>query len=133
MVTNKTIKRERIAEKQRAASKYKRQLRKNATKWEKMALSKLIMDYPTTVFQKSFLTGGCIYIVDFYIPFPHGVVIEVDGGHHYKGHQLIKDKRRDRHLRSMGLIVLRVKNNVVGNICFKTLIETAKKRRYEKE
>lgn len=132
MVTTHTIKREKLAERQKAAAKYKKELRKKATKFEKKAFSKLQLSYPTTVFQKEFLRNGRFYIVDFYIPSPHGVIIEIDGAHHYKGEQRKYDKVRDEYLRSQGFIVIRISNSSVDYIDFETLIETAKKKRHEK-
>lgn len=125
------IKKEKLAQRQRAASKCKKQLRKKATKWEKRVFAKLKLDFPKTIFQKSFLSENSFFIVDFYIPFPYGVVLEVDGNHHYKGDQLIKDNLRDKYFRDRGFIVLRVRNSEVDHVCFKTLIETAKKRKNE--
>ncbi|MCE5270586.1 endonuclease domain-containing protein [bacterium] len=46
------------------------------------------------------------YIVDFYAP-AAALVIEVDGGQHLEPEQAEKDKIRDEHLRSRGLLVLR--------------------------
>jgi very-short-patch-repair endonuclease len=46
------------------------------------------------------------YIVDFYCP-KVKLVIELDGGQHYSGEGLEKDKIRDDYLREQGLKVLR--------------------------
>lgn len=133
MLTTHTIKREKLAERQKAAAKYKKELRKKATKFEKKAFSKLQLLYPTTIFQKEFLRGGRFYIVDFYIPAPNGIIIEIDGSHHFKGEQRRYDKMRDEYLRSQGFIVIRISNNSVDYIDFQTLIESAKKKRNEKK
>ena len=132
MVTTRTIQQERLASRQRAAAKYKKELRKNATKWEKRAFSKLKLTYPSTIFQKEFIRDGKMYIVDFYIPSPYGVIIEIDGAHHYKKDQRAKDKERDNYLKSQGFIVIRVSNDSVDYLDFQTLVETAKKRRNDK-
>ena len=49
------------------------------------------------------------YIVDFYAPNAK-LVVEVDGGQHLESGQLGRDKRRDDHLRSLGLEVMRFDN-----------------------
>ncbi len=46
------------------------------------------------------------YIVDFYCP-KAKLVIEIDGGGHYKAEGVIKDEARDAFLRSKGLSVWR--------------------------
>ena len=46
------------------------------------------------------------YIVDFYCPAAK-LIIEVDGGHHYAGKNIQKDKERDKYLGSLGFRVLR--------------------------
>jgi very-short-patch-repair endonuclease len=46
------------------------------------------------------------YIVDFYCP-KAKLVIELDGGQHYKDEGLLKDKVRDEYLAGLGLQVLR--------------------------
>lgn len=127
MVTTNTIKRERFAEKQRLASKYKKELRKKATPQEKKVHAILKVHFPSVQFQKSFLTGPSIIIVDFFIP-RRGVVIEIDGNHHYNGEQAFKDRQRDAYLRKRGFKVIRVKNREIDTIDFKTLVETAKRK-----
>lgn len=125
MVTTTTIKKERLAYRQHVAAKYKKELRKRATPQERQVYSILKVLYPKVVFQKSFLTGDRIIIVDFYIP-EKGIVVEVDGSHHYKGEQLKQDKKRDSYLKSRGIKVFRVKNKEINNIDWKVLIETLK-------
>ena len=45
------------------------------------------------------------------------MVIEVDGGQHYTEDGAVSDSRRDAHLNSMGLSVLRFSNlDVLGNM-----------------
>jgi very-short-patch-repair endonuclease len=56
------------------------------------------------------------YIVDFYCP-QAKLVIEVDGGQHYSGTKLEKDKERDQYLQKQGLKVLRYSDlDVLSNI-----------------
>ena len=51
--------------------------------------------------------NGNFYILDFLI---RRVVVELDGDHHYKGKQLKKDLARDKHLRSVGYKIVRIRN-----------------------
>lgn len=57
------------------------------------------------------------YIVDFYCP-AKGLVIEVDGGHHYEEENVKKDKERDEYLEKvLKLKVIRFTNrNIFNNI-----------------
>jgi very-short-patch-repair endonuclease len=129
MVTTNTIKREKFAAKQSSAAKYRKKLRKNPTMWEKKAFSALKVHFPQTIFQKTFFTKTGFYIVDFLVPIPYNVIVEIDGGHHYKGEMIEKDKVRDAFLEGLGYVVVRIKNKEVNYIDFKTLVQTAKKQR----
>jgi very-short-patch-repair endonuclease len=50
------------------------------------------------------------YIVDFYCP-EQSLVVEVDGDSHADAEQIQKDQRRDRYLQSIGLKVVRYRND----------------------
>ncbi len=52
------------------------------------------------------------YIVDFYCP-RAGLIIELDGGQHYKEEGMKKDKKRDAYLKNIGLKVLRFSDREV--------------------
>jgi very-short-patch-repair endonuclease len=52
------------------------------------------------------------YIVDFYCP-EEKLVVELDGAQHIEEKNLEYDKKRDDYLRSLGLYVLRFKNEEV--------------------
>ncbi len=52
------------------------------------------------------------FIVDFFAP-GAGLVIEVDGSHHYETEHLEKDRQRDQCLADEGLLVLRFNNREV--------------------
>ena len=54
------------------------------------------------------------FIVDFYCP-EEALVIEIDGDVHAAKTQRIKDRERERHLRSLGLQVIRYTNDEVLN------------------
>lgn len=49
------------------------------------------------------------YIVDFYAPLVR-LIIEVDGGQHFKENHIQKDKERDLFMEKQGLTVLRFDN-----------------------
>ena len=82
-----------------------RRLRKNMTDAERLLWSKIrgkqLKGYQ---FYRQRIIGN--YIVDFYCP-KVKLVIELDGGQHYSGEGLEKDKIRDDYLREQGLKVLR--------------------------
>jgi very-short-patch-repair endonuclease len=50
------------------------------------------------------------YIVDFYCP-EQSLVIEVDGDSHAEDEQIQKDQRRNKYLQSLGLRVVRYRND----------------------
>ena len=54
------------------------------------------------------------YIVDFFCP-EKAVVIEVDGDVHASREQAGKDERRERYLKSLGLHVIRYRNDDILN------------------
>jgi very-short-patch-repair endonuclease len=57
-----------------------------------------------------------VYIADFYCPRAK-LVIEVDGGQHFKDDNIEYDRLRNEYLASLGLRVLRFTNTeVLGNI-----------------
>ena len=56
------------------------------------------------------------YIVDFYCP-KGKLIVEVDGGQHYKTEGMKKDQKRDRYLQCLGLTILRFSDiDVLKNI-----------------
>lgn len=60
-------------------------------------------------FEKVVLTKVSFYLVDFYLPKPRKLCIEVDGEYHLK--QIEKDARRDAFLRNVRRMrVLRITN-----------------------
>lgn len=62
------------------------------------------------------------HIVDFLIP-GKGLVIEVDGGYHDTNAQRKKDARRTKSLRSLGLQVIRIRNEDVEDWSVSALAE----------
>ena len=56
------------------------------------------------------------YIVDFYCP-EQSLVIEVDGDSHADADQIVKDRQREKYLRSRGLRVIRyINDDIVKNL-----------------
>lgn len=96
--------------------KYRNNLLNNMTYSElifKQLLDELGIRYLS---QKGFIKGNGFYIVDFYIPKPYKLCIEIDGGYHSLPKQIIKDKNKDRYLISRGFRVLRISNNQVKDL-----------------
>lgn len=69
----------------------KEQLRARATRHEIMLRSMLESLEIRHMFQKGFLAKGVMFIADFYLPRPRGIVIEVDGSSHNSQEQQVKD------------------------------------------
>jgi very-short-patch-repair endonuclease len=56
------------------------------------------------------------YIVDFYCP-EQSLVIEVDGDSHADADQIVKDRQREKYLRSRSLRVIRyINDDIVKNL-----------------
>ena len=81
-------------------------LRKNMTPEEKHLWYDFLVKLPVTVHRQKVIGN---YIVDFYIADPQ-IVIELDGNQHGKGDQLLKDRKRDFDLQTLGCQVLRYAN-----------------------
>ncbi len=65
-------------------------------------------------FHRQKTIGNCI--VDFYCPTAQ-LVVEIDGGQHYRPEGKLLDAKRDAYLKSLGLFVLRFSNlDVLRNI-----------------
>lgn len=100
------------------ASKYRKQLMRNHTPYEK-TMKRLLKELGYKFHQQVVIPSPrSFYIVDFLIPdIPKsltGIVIEVDGEHHaYSPAQLGWDKQRTAYLKSIGLRVIRVANRAL--------------------
>lgn len=81
-------------------------LRKNPTPWERKLWFNFLRSYSIR-FQRQKAIGE--YIVDFYCA-KAGLIIELDGGGHYKSEQAEKDRIRSEKLMEAGLTVLRFTN-----------------------
>ncbi len=84
---------------------FSRNLRKNMTEAEKLLWSKIRRKQLKGLqFYRQKIIGN--YIVDFYCP-ESKLVIEVDGGQHYRAEGKGKDHVRDDYMKKTGISVLR--------------------------
>lgn len=99
-----------IKDKQKTLFQRLKKLRNNPTIAElqvKFFLDHLKVKY---IFQKGFISGNAYVIVDFYLPKPYKICIEVDGEYHLSKQQIQKDKWKDNYLKNRGFKVVRIKN-----------------------
>ena len=98
-------------EKQRLCAKRRVDLISRATPAElhtKQLLDELKIKY---VFQKGFIVGNNFCIVDFYLPRPYRICLEIDGEYHQEPKQQIRDKSREDYLHNKrGFNILRISN-----------------------
>ena len=85
---------------------YAKELRKNATPWERKLWFYFLKDYNIR-FQRQKAIGN--FIVDFYCH-KAKLVIELDGGGHFFESQMDYDEKRKEILEKKGLKVLRFSN-----------------------
>ena len=100
-------------EKQKIYGQRQKKLRDNPTIAEikfRELLDKLGVYY---IFQKCFIAGNGFYIVDFYLPAPKRICIEIDGSIHNLPEVIKKDRAKDGYLRGRGFKVLRFSNETV--------------------
>ena len=83
-----------------------RNLRKNMTMEERHLWYDFLKNLPVMVHRQKVIG---LYIVDFYIASAN-LVIELDGWQHYEDAGKSADLKRDHHLQSLGLRVLRYSN-----------------------
>lgn len=94
-------------------TKYARALRKSLTPQERKLWYYLRnRRFEGFKFRRQFPIG--IYIVDFCC-FSAKLIIELDGGQHNGSNFVIKDRRRDNYLKSLGFTILRFWNNELDN------------------
>lgn len=101
-------------DKQKVLFKRLSYLRSNSTDSEKATIKILDELKIKYIFQKGFLEGDYYCIVDFYIPKPYKICLEVDGLYH----EFIKerDMRKENYLRNYrNFNVLRIKNEDVSH------------------
>ncbi len=93
-------------------------LRSNMTKEERHLWYDFLKTYPVK-FSRQKVLGK--YVVDFYSA-EAKLIIELDGGQHYKEDQMQKDAERTAYLEQYGLKIIRIPNNQV-NEHFKDVCE----------
>jgi very-short-patch-repair endonuclease len=97
-------------EKQRTLFPRKRKLADKITPSEQIFMDRLDQLGIRYMFQKGFIAGDFYCIVDFYIPKPHKICIEIDGPYHNTPEQKRKDWAKDKYLVSRKTRVVRIKN-----------------------
>lgn len=66
------------------------------------------------IFQKCFINKDYYCIVDFYLPKPNKIAIEIDGKYHNTHTQIYKDNYKDKYLTEIrDFKVIRIKNEDV--------------------
>ena len=114
--------------KQALCEKFKKQLRKRPTEAELIFESKLKQLHICFMSQKGFIKDPGFYIVDFYLPRPRKLCIEIDGAYHKLDEQLKRDKQKDDYLiKERNFKVLRLTNEEAIDISLsdlKQLLET---------
>ena len=103
-----------IQTKQKTLYSRQESLKINATNSEITFKNKLDLLGIRYLFQKGFISGNGYYFVDFYLPKPYKVCVEIDGGYHNTIEQKYKDSKKDRYLiEERNFKVLRIKNEDV--------------------
>lgn len=84
-----------------------------STEFENILFNKLYGIYKKRVKrQQKLIIRNRVYFADIYMK-AYKVAIEVDGGYHNSPQQIEKDKQKDLDLSTLGLLVIRVKNEDV--------------------
>ena len=89
---------------------YQKENRNKLTESEKCISNLLDALKIKYISQKGFISGEYFYLIDFYLPKPYKICIEVDGEYHETEEQKIKDKYKDKYLLSRNFKILRIKN-----------------------
>ena len=87
-----------IKEKHKTLKKRVKRLKEKTTKAEKIVYDYLTKKDVRFFFQKGFIGGSNYVIVDFYLPKPFKICIEIDGGYHNTPKQKKRDLNRDDYL-----------------------------------
>lgn len=108
--------------KQKLCASRRKKLILRATKAETIFRGYLEQKGVYNIFQKGFIAGNGFYIVDFYLPKPHKICIEIDGSVHDSREQKEKDRRKDEYLKKRGFRVIRFTNEEIFT-CLTKLVE----------
>jgi len=85
------------------------------------------------IFQKGFINGDYYCIVDFYLPKPYKICIEVDGEYHFTDDMRKRDARKDSYLRSRNFNVMRIRNEFANTIEPSQLLELINAKAAQKD
>nr|DAE28995.1 MAG TPA: Endonuclease [virus sp. ctPYc18] len=112
------------------AKEYRKDLKKRMTKSEKLFQLMLLKNKVKYEFQKIiFITRNReiirFFIADFYIP-DKNIIVEIDGGYHFVGEQIVKDESREFCLRRLGYNIFRLKNEEVTDDNTDLILEVIK-------
>lgn len=107
--------------KQRRINKFRLINLKKPTEYELIFKEILDKENIKYIFQKGFIKDNFSCIVDFYLPKPHKICIEIDGDYHNSDKQKKKDFAKDCYLKSRGFKIIRIKNENVKNFDISTL------------
>lgn len=102
--------RKTFSEKQKTLFSRLKKLRNTPTYSEIVFMSKLDKIGVKYIFQKGFIKGDFYCIVDFYLPKPFMLCIEIDGEYHNSKEQKTKDFYKEKYLKSRNFSVLRITN-----------------------
>jgi very-short-patch-repair endonuclease len=92
-------------------------LRNNPTESELIFQNKLDKLHIKYIFQKGFIQGRNYCIVDFYLPRPYKLCIEIDGEYHSTEERQKRDKSRDYYLvEERGFKIIRLTNKQARGI-----------------
>lgn len=110
--------------KQQTISKHRITLLSNQTQAERHFQERMVSLGIYNIPQKGFYEGSRACVVDFYIPRPHKICIEIDGNGHLHTKQKIKDFLRTEYLvKERGFRVVRLRNKEVFNLSDVELLE----------
>lgn len=110
-------------DKQKTLFKRLEQRRSNRTESE-LYIESLLSKLPYKFIpEKGFIQGDYYCFVDFYLPKPMKVCLEVDGGYHNTPEQKARDRRKDSYLESRGFRVIRITNEEALSLNTKSLAE----------
>ena len=88
---------------------YSQNLRREMTPEERHLWYDFLKNLPITVNRQKIIGN---YIADFYVA-SKKIVIELDGKQHYRDDNKLSDMERDAYMRSVGITVLRYRNDYI--------------------